>query len=256
MTISIALATYNEQDNIKKFLDAHLWADQIVIVDGKSDDNTQKIIKSYQKKHKKIKLIITDNKPMFHINKQMAIKATTSDWILQLDTDEIVSNKLKTEILSTIKSTDFDGFWLPRSNYFLGKFLKKGGQYPDKTLRLYRQGHGHLPCLSVHEQAIVKGRVGELNNDLLHYADTDFSRYLMRNNRYTNLMADQLKKKKTKINLISFVNYFFIKPAITFFTIYFRHLGFVDGFPGLVFAYYSAISHRAAFCKLYAKNRS
>lgn len=255
MTLSIALATYNEEGNIKKFLDTHLWVDEIVIVDGQSNDNTQKIIKTYQKKYKKIKLIVTPNKPMFHINKQLAIDACKSDWVLQLDADEIISTDLKQEITSTINTTKLDGFWLPRSNYFLGRFLKKGGQYPDHTLRLYRRGRGHLPCLSVHEQAEVKGQVGHLNHDLLHYADADFSRYLLRNNRYTDLMAEELFKQKVKINIFSFLNYFFVKPGITFLSIYLRHKGFMDGFPGLVFAYYSSISHRAAYCKLYAQNR-
>lgn len=253
MTLSIALATFNEESNIEKFLRSHLWADEIIIVDGKSKDNTQKIINNLQKKYKKIKLIITTNKPIFHLNKQIAIEAVTSDWVLQLDADEIVSPTLKIEILQAIKSTDCRGFWLKRSNYFLGRFLKKGGQYPDKTLRLYRRGYGHLPCQSVHEQAVVNGKVGELKHDLLHFADADFSRYLLRNNRYTSLMAEDLNRQKLPLNFFTFINYFFIKPEITFFSIYFRHKGFLDGFPGLVFAYYSSISHRAAFVKYYGQ---
>lgn len=253
MTLSICLATYNEETNIDKFLSSHLWADEIIVVDGKSEDNTQTIIKKYQKKYPKIKLIVTDNHPIFHLNKQKAIDAATSEWILQLDADEIISPSLHQEILKTIKTTKLNGFWLKRSNYFLGRFLKKGGQYPDKTLRLYRQGAGHLPCLSVHEQAVVTGQVGELTQDLLHFADADFSRYLLRNNRYTSLMADEMAKQKIKLNLITFLNYFFIKPEITFFSIYFRHKGFLDGFSGLVFAYYSSISHRAAYIKYYGQ---
>lgn len=253
MTLTIALATYNEETNIEKFLETHLWADEIIIVDGKSEDNTQKIIITCQKKYKNIKMLITDNKPIFHFNKQIAISAATSDWILQLDADEIVSSSLKKEILQTIKSTCYQGFWLKRANYFLGRFLKKGGQYPDKTLRLYRRGAGRLPCQSVHEQAVVNGQVGELKHDLLHFADADFSRYLIRNNRYTSLMAEDLNQQKLTLNLFTFINYFFIKPEITFLSIYFRHKGFLDGFPGLVFAYYSSISHRAAFVKYYGQ---
>lgn len=252
-TITIALATFNEEANIEKFLQSHFWANEIIIVDGQSQDNTQKIIKSFQKKYHQIKLIVTANKPMFHLNKQIAIDASSSNWILQLDADEIVSPELKTEILKTIAATDLDGFWLKRSNFFLGRFLKKGGQYPDKTLRLYRCGTGHLPCLSVHEQAVVKGRVGELTADLLHFADADFHRYLLRNHRYTSLMADDMIKNHLPLNFLTFLNYFFLKPEITFFQIYFRHLGFLDGLPGLIFAYYSAISHRTAFSKYYGQ---
>lgn len=252
-TISVAIATYNEELNIKRCLDAiHSWVDEIIIVDGQSNDKTIEIAKKY----KKVKLISTTNKPIFHINKQMAIDVCKSNWILQLDADEVISPELAKEIQQVISNPkDFNGFWIKRKNYFLGHFLKKGGQYPDQTLRLYKNGKGKLPCISVHEQAVVEGKVGELKNDLLHFADADFSRYILRNNRYTSLMAQDLKTNKVKLNFISFINYFLIKPTVTFFTIYFRHKGFIDGFPGFVFAYYSAISHQAAFIKYYGDQK-
>jgi len=250
-TLSVAIATYNEAENIERCLKALTdWVDEIVVVDGKSTDNTVKIIKKF----KNIKVISTDNKAMFHINKQMAIDSCTSDWILQLDADEVVSDELKDEILKTIADSKFNGFWIKRKNYFLGKFLTKGGVYPDPTIRLYRRGFGKLPCKNVHEQAEINGSVATLNSDLLHYADPTFSRYLLRNDRYTSLLASDFKKDGVKINFISFLNYFVIKPIYWFFLAYFRHRAYVDGFQGFVFAWYSSLRFPIAYIKLFELN--
>lgn len=250
-TLSIAIATYNEAENINRCLKAVSdWVDEIVIVDGKSSDDTVKIAKQY----KKSKIISTDNKAMFHINKQMAIDACQSDWILQLDADEMVTDNLKDEILKTISDTKFNGFWINRQNYFLGKFLKKGGVYPDPTLRLYRRGFAKLPCKNVHEQAEIKGPIGHLNSDLLHYADPNFSRYLLRNDRYTSLLAIDFKNSGVKINFFNFINYFIFKPCHWFCLAYFRHRGYIDGFQGFVFAWYSSLRFPIAYIKLFELN--
>lgn len=251
-TLSIAIATYNEQDNITRCLKSiHKIATEIIIVDGNSTDNTVNI----SNKFSKVRIISTDNKPIFHINKQIAIDACKSDWILQLDADEYVSPSLSKEISHIIKQNPKDisesGFWIKRQNYFLGKFLTKGGVYPDPTIRFYKKGKAKLPCLNVHEQAVVSGSVGILKNDLYHYADGSFSRYLARNNRYTTLIAQQLKDDRTAITFISFLKFYILKPIIRFLQIYIRHRGYIDGFPGFVFAFFSAMVYPIAFTKYY-----
>jgi hypothetical protein len=167
----------------------------------------------------------------------------------------VVTPSLKKEILSILeknpKSVVENGFWIPRKNYFLGRFLTKGGQYPDYTIRFYKNGKGHLPCVDVHEQAIVEGKVGHLKNDFQHYADTSFSLYLLRANRYTTLLAQELKEKKVKINFISFINYYIVKPSWWFFKTYFRHRGYVDGLSGFAFSYFSALRFPIAYNKYY-----
>jgi len=246
INLSVAIATYNEEHNIKDFLDNLNWVPQIILVDGQSTDQTVSVAKKY----KNVKVISTTNKPIFHINKQIAIDACTNDWILQLDADERVSPKLKTEIIETInRPTENNGYWIKRKNYFLGYFLTKGGQYPDPVIRLFKKGKGKLACLSVHEQVEIDGRVGELKNDLYHYADISFSRYLQRNNRYTSLMADDFIQKKIPISIPSFLKYFFIMPTYWFLTTFFRHKGFVDKFPGFVFSWYSSLRFPIAYIK-------
>jgi len=251
-TLSVTLAVYNESKNITRCLEAiEDIADEIIVVDGQSQDDTVSLVKKF----KKAKVISTTNKPMFHTNKQMGISACKGDWILQLDADEIVTPELKKEIQSFLKQDPNDikenGFWIPRKNYFLGTFLKKGGQYPDPTIRFYKNGKAHLPCLDVHEQAEVDGEVGWLKNDLEHYADTSFSLYLLRANRYTTLLADELKSKKTPINFSSFLKFYFFKPIHWFLKTFFRHRGYVDGFPGFVFSFYSALRFPIAYTKYF-----
>jgi glycosyltransferase involved in cell wall biosynthesis len=256
-TISVAIATYNEENNIAKCLEAVVdWVDEIIIADGTSQDKTIEIASKY----KNVKIIKTTNKSMFHINKNIAIDGCTSDWILQLDADEIVTPELKKEIDSYL-TKDIDeikenGFWIPRKNYFLGTFLKKGGQYPDPTIRFYKNGKAHLPCKDVHEQAEVDGLVGFLKNDLEHYADTSFSLYLFRANRYTTLLADELKSKKVPINFGSFLKYYFFLPWWWFLKTFFRHRGYVDGFPGFVFSFYSSIRFPIAYTKYYELSKN
>jgi glycosyltransferase involved in cell wall biosynthesis len=250
--LSVTLATYNESKNITRCLSAiNDIADEIIVVDGQSQDDTISLVKKF----KQAKVISTTNKPMFHLNKQMGIDACKGIWILQLDADEIVTPELKKEISLIIKkdinSVPENAFWIPRKNYFLGTFLKKGGQYPDPTIRFYKNGKAHLPCKDVHEQAQVEGKLGWLKNDLEHFADTSFSLYLLRANRYTTLFANELKEKHTKINLTNFINFYFFKPTWWFLKTFFRHRGYVDGFPGFVFSFYSALRFPIAYTKYY-----
>lgn len=249
--VSVAVATFNEERNIGKCLESVAdWVDEIVVVDGSSKDKTVEIARKY-----KAKITVTDNPPIFHINKQKAIDACTGDWILQLDADEVVTDELKKEILSVINpqptthNPQPNGYFMPRKNYFLGKFLTKGGQYPDYTLRLYKKGKGRLPCRDVHEQAEVEGKTEYLQNPLLHYPYADFSEYLEHFRRYTDIFAREYKKEKLGTNPASFLNYTFIKPVIWFLLSFIRHKGFIDGWPGFVFSFFSSLRFPVSFIK-------
>jgi len=243
--LSVVLATFNEQENLGRCLDSVKdIADEIVIVDGSSTDNTVNIAKKYG-----AKTITTINKPNFHINKNIAIDAAKGGWILQLDADEVVSPELAMEIISRIQDlgSNICGYWINRKNWFLDRFLTKGGQYPDPTLRLYRRGLARLPAKDVHEQAVVTGSVGHLKSDLLHYRDTSFEKYLDGFNRYSSLLAGQMKNQP--VNLFSVSWFLFFKPAYIFLNIYVRHRGLVDGYAGFVFALFSGLIWGVAFIK-------
>lgn len=244
--ISVALAVFNEEDNLKNCLESvRDLAWEIVIVDGGSSDKTLDIAEGFG-----AKIIQTNNPPVFHINKNKAIDAAKGDWVLQLDADEVVTGELYKEIQKVTSSeSEINGYWIPRRNFFLGRFLTKGGQYPDYTLRLYRKGKGKLPAKDVHEQAIVEGKVGYLKNDLLHLRDKNFSQYLEGFNRYTDLLSFQMKEAGIKRSVSSFVKFIMIKPSWWFIKTYFRHRGYVDGFPGFVFALFSSFRFPVAYIK-------
>ena len=277
-TISVTLATYNNQDSLDACLQSVTWVDEIVIVDGHSTDKTVEIAKKY-----KAKVLLRENNPIFHVQKQIANETAKSDWILQLDSDEVVPESLKNEILELLNGRHFgqDGwispikkninklfkifpepkklnmpaaaYWLSRKNYFLGRFLRATGQYPDPIIRLFQRDLAYLPAKSVHEQMVVKGKTGWLTNDYEHYGTPSFDRYLLREDRYSSLTAQELKDQKIKINLVNTVNYLFLKPAETFLGLFFRYRGFMDGFPGFVFSLYSGLHFAFAYMKLWEK---
>jgi glycosyltransferase involved in cell wall biosynthesis len=272
-TLAVAIATFNEEENLAACLDSVKGlADEIVIVDGSSLDKTVEIAKSFG-----AKVLVKDNPQMFHINKQKAIDMTTSDWILQLDADERVSPKLAEEIKKFINMTDveiedyqksiprfklfqrhqrlieerdgkvgkldkpFAAFFLPRANFFLGRYLKSGGVYPDGVIRLFKKDKAYLPCKDVHEQFEVDGRVGWLQNDLLHYDSPTFEKYITRNQRYTKFIATQYKQEKLPKNIVNFFKYILILPVYWFLMTYIRHKGFKDSWQGFVFSFFSAL---------------
>lgn len=252
-TVSVVLATFNEEENLPLCLESVKdLADEIIIVDGSSTDRTVEIAKKYG-----AKVLVTDNPPVFHINKQKAIDMATKDWILQFDADERATPELKKEISHLISFSDrrnkLNGYWISRKNWFLGRFLMKGGQYPDYTLRLYRRGKGRLPQKDVHEQAKVVGEVGYLKNPLLHYPYKDFSSYFFKWKRYTDLLASQmnekLKKRTLFIKATYSIGYIFVKPIHWFLTTYIRHKGFMDLWPGFVFSFFSALRFPVSYLK-------
>ncbi len=250
--ISVAIATYNEEENIQSCLDAVTsWVDEIVMVDGGSTDATVGIAKKF-----KAKIIVTDNPPIFHINKQKALDACRGDWILQLDADEIVTPELRDEILKLVRLSTLDfrhstpnGFFIPRKNFFLGSWLHKGGQYPDYLIRLFKRGKGRFPCKSVHEQIQIDGEVGYVMHPLTHNTSGSLKDYWRKANSYILLSADNYKENKLPINPATYVVYTLVKPTVTFLSLFIRHKGFLDGYYGFLFAFLSALHHPLAYMR-------
>ena len=241
--ISVVLAVYNEENNIRRCLESvKEFADEIVVVDGSSIDQTREIAKQLG-----AKVIKTSNKPIFHINKQLAIDAAKHNLILQLDADEVVDKELNLFIQELNQklqkhpsSVKEKAWWLKRKNNFLGHWLKKGGQYPDPVIRLFIRGKARLPQKSVHEQMEVEGQVGWANGHLLHYSNPHLRDYWRKLQTYTSLEATKLIEADQSMGLRKIFNYLLIKPISTFFNIFIRHKGFVDGVYGLLFAFLSA----------------
>lgn len=249
--ISVVLATHNEEKNLPRCLESvKSFAGEIIVVDGESTDKTVDIARSFG-----AKVISTSNKSNFHINKQMAMDAATGSLVLQMDADEEVDQQLQ----HFIKQTDAEvsaqtapavAWYLKRKNYFLSAFLTKGGQYPDPVIRLYIKGKARLPQKNVHEQMEVDGEVLTADGHLLHFPYPDFATYMKKFNTYTSFEADRLKESDT---VVSAATYLLFKPLLTFFSLYLRHKGFVDGMPGFIFALMSSLHHPFVFLKFKEK---
>jgi glycosyltransferase involved in cell wall biosynthesis len=251
--LSVALAVYNEEATLAACLESVKdLADEVVIVDGASTDATVVVAQKYG-----AKIIKEENRTNFHINKQIAIDACQGSWILQLDADERVSSMLAAEIKTAIEaplSSAPSAYYLKRRNYFLGRWMSKGGMYPDPVIRLFQKGKAKLPQQTVHELMEVQGPTKWLNQDLLHIADPTFARYLKRSNRYTTLQAEEwLKEGKLGVDTWTMLHYTKVKPFFRFLEIYLRHKGFMDGFPGFVFALYSGTHIRSSYIKYWEK---
>lgn len=279
MKISVVLATYNEEKNIKDCIDTvKKIADEIIIVDGESSDKTVLIARENG-----AKVFIEKNHPIFHINKEKALSLAKNEWILQLDADERVTEALAEEILKIVNMSDeerekyqvslskrdlflrhqellikrdgqigttegsYNAFFIPRLNYFLGRYLKYGGVYPDGVIRLVRRHKAHFPCKSVHEQIEVSGKVGWLSHDLKHIDSPTFTRYLERNKRYVHLIATEIANEKNPKSILKIGDYLLLKPTYWFFLTYVRHKGFLDSWQGLVFSFFSALRFPRAY---------
>ncbi|HKB88314.1 MAG TPA: glycosyltransferase family 2 protein [Patescibacteria group bacterium] len=264
LKLSVVLATRNEEENIARCLESVKdIADEIIIVDEYSTDKTRDIAEKLG-----ARVYLEPHHGIFHITKQKALDKAKGDWILQLDADEVVTEKLSKDIIQVLvgnyvytKNRLFEkhqqlveardgkignenstvvGYFIPRKNIFLGKPLVHAGVYPDGVIRLVRNGNAEFPQKSVHEQIQLDGQVSWLTGDLLHYDSPTLKRYLSRLNRYTDLHAEELRIKKVPKSFWSFISYTIFKPIYIFCNLYFRHLGFLDGVGGFLWSFFSA----------------
>ncbi|MFH1823759.1 MAG: glycosyltransferase family 2 protein [Candidatus Firestonebacteria bacterium] len=246
MGISVIIITYNEQNNIKKCLESVKWADEIIIVDSGSKDKTLDIVKKYTDK------IYIHKWRGYSKDKNFGISKAKNEWILSIDSDEIVSDKLKREIIRVIKNTKFDGFFISRKVYFLNKWIKHCGWYPDYQLRLFKRSKGRFDENKlVHEHVKLNGRIGYLKSNLLHFPYKDLNQYFQRFNKYTTLSANEMYKEDKKGCFINLM----LNPFFTFFKMYFLKLGFLDGFSGFVVCFLSSFYNFVKYSKLWELTR-
>jgi (heptosyl)LPS beta-1,4-glucosyltransferase len=286
--LSVVLATRNEDKNIRKCLNSvKAIAGEIILVDEYSTDRTREVAKEFG-----AKVFLEPHHDIFHITKQKALEEASGEWVLQLDADEVVTPSLAAEIGRVINMTNSQikariigderkrdlfrrhqtlveardgkigrntgevvGFFIPRINIFLGKPLIHAGSYPDGVIRLIKNGKARFPQKSVHEQIELDGEVAWLESGLEHFDSPTLQRYLNRLNRYTDLQAGELTAKKVPRNFWYFVLYVKLKPAYTFCNLYFRHLGFLDGVPGFLWSFLSAMHFPIAYFKYVTAER-
>src|SRR5450631_1926332 len=247
LTLSVAIITFNEEANLARTLASVAWADEIVVVDSGSTDRTREIAESFRAKFH------VEPWKGFAAQKNSALAKATGDWILSLDADEEVEPALAEEIRTVLAAaTSVAGFWIPRKNFFLGRWIKHGGFYPDPKLRLFRRGAGQFEERLVHEDLRIEGNTASLRNHLLHQAYPTIEDYLEHMNRYSSLGAKMAVAKR--VRSFSFVD-IVIRPRLTFFYNYFLRLGFMDGREGLLLHLYHADYVSWKYAKAWERGR-
>jgi glycosyltransferase involved in cell wall biosynthesis len=238
VTLSVVLITQNEETNLPGTLESVLplvrdGLGEIIVVDSGSTDGTLEIAKTNGAK------IFTEPWKGFAAQKNSAIDKATGDWILQLDADEALEPELALEIQSALATdSTSNGFWLPRKNFFLGRWIKHGGFYPDPKLRLIRRGTGRFEEYGAHPTIKVSGPTRTFEHALLHSAYPTLRGYIDHMNNYSSMGAKLAVDKGHR--RFSFVN-IVIRPLLTFVYNYFIRLGFLDGREGLLLHLYHSV---------------
>lgn len=245
--ISSIVITYNEEENIRECLKSLEWTDEIIVVDSNSSDKTAEIATELKAN------VISAKKLTFGAKKNLGIDAAKGPWILWIDADERVTPELRSEIQQIVKNKPAaEAFDINRKSFFITKFIKHSGWYPDFTLRLFKKSTGiRFSNEQVHEKAVYSGKVHRLKSEILHYTDRDFERYISKMNNYTSLSARELNSKGNKAGLTDII----FRPVFTFFKMYFLRLGMLDGYIGLVLCILSSIHVFFKYSKLYRLNK-
>jgi glycosyltransferase involved in cell wall biosynthesis len=252
-TLSVAIITLNEADNLARTLASVRFADEIVIVDSRSTDETVEIAESFGAK------VFSEAWKGFARQKNSAIDRCVGTWVLSLDADEELTEELQTEIRGMLEADaqivpQVDGYRLRLRHVFLGRWMRYGGYYPDMKLRLFRRvtasGAAHFTDRPVHESVVVAGRVEAMKKDFLHHGYPNLEIYLEHMNRYSSLGARIVAEKgKLSRSLPAFCWNVALVPLLTFVWNYVFRLGFLDGREGLLLHLY----HSAYISWKYAK---
>ena len=230
-TLSVAMIAMNEEANLPRTLESVRWANEIIVVDSGSKDRTIEIAHSF------------GAKTTYHDfgghgeQKNVALDLCSSEWILLLDADEVLSPELQAEIQTLLSGEpQFGAYWIPRLNLYFGRWIRHGGFYPDRKLRLFRRGAARLSeGVGPHSTPQFEGPRGKLHGDMLHYAYPTLTIYLEHMNRYSSEIAHLLYKRgRDSKSLPAFLWNTVLNPAATFVYNYFFRLGFLDGREGLL----------------------
>ena len=243
MKITATIITLNEERHIARAIESLRCCDEIVVIDSGSADRTTELAENLGAR------VIESPWRGYAGQKNWAAERATYDWILSLDADEALSEGLEGELWNLKKNgPKYDAYTMPRLAQYLGRWILHCGWYPDRKVRLYNRHKARWVGDFVHESVQVRGRLGHLESNLLHFTCDSLSEHLKTMDRYTTLAAEELVSRKTRVGW----RHLILDPAWTFTKTYFVHRGFLDGIEGLTIAYMAALY---TFLK-YAKSRN
>jgi len=234
MEISATIITFNEESNIKAACESVAWAGEVVVVDSNSTDATHEIAEACGAR------VIVNDWPGFGVQKQFAVDQAKHEWILSLDADERVSDELKQSILKLQNEKDLaDGYQISRRTYYQDRWIRGGGWYPDRQLRLFRKSKGRWKQRHIHESVTMNpgARVERLTGDLLHYtSQTAAHHHRMIGERYAPLAAQQMFEEGRRTSVFGVAS---AGPAAFIRSLILKG-GLRDGFAGFTIASFAA----------------
>ena len=271
MTLSVVIITYNEEANIGRTLESvqPLVVDgkgEIIVVDSGSTDRTVEIARSHAAK------VFVEDWKGYAAQKNYAIDKASGDWILSLDADESLDPTLVEELLGRGGKgqhqwclTKLDagnksqalkvpsGFWIARRNHFLGRWIRHGGFWPDRKLRLFQRGAATFEDRLVHEDVKLNGPTAILDGAITHHSYPTLSDYIDHMNRYSSLGAEMAVANGPRgFSVINIV----LRPLATFIYNYFFRVGFLDGREGLLLHLYHAVYVSWKYAKAWELSRN
>ncbi|MCD6451703.1 MAG: glycosyltransferase family 2 protein [Acidobacteria bacterium] len=245
--LSVVIITKDEEENIEEALSSVSFADEIVVVDALSSDRTVEIARRFTDK-----VFLREWKGYVE-QKNFALAKARFPWVLSLDADERVTPELAREIEEVLSARDkADGYFIPRRVFYLGRWIRYGGWYPDYQLRLARREKARFVGGSVHEVMRVEGKTERLSSFLLHFTYKDITEHIERMNLYTSLVAFDRKKEGRRPSLLKLI----FSPPLSFIKGYIIKLGFLDGIPGFIIAFLSSCYTFLKEAKLFELYRS
>lgn len=241
--ITVLLPTFNNETGIRSTLESVSWAEEILVVDSFSTDHTLDICREYGAR------VIQHEYIQSAQQKNWAAPQCTHDWVLQIDTDEVLEPGLREEIVKAVAnaSPEVEAFRIPRKNHVLGRWMRYGGIYPDYQTRLFRRDRGRWIDREVHARVAVKGRVETLTHHIMHYGMPNISKQLRNLDRYTRYEADEMLKNGTRFRWYRLT----LRPWLVFFHRYLLRRGFCEGWRGLVVCGYLMIYDFLSQAKLW-----
>jgi glycosyltransferase involved in cell wall biosynthesis len=248
--LSVSLIASNEEKNIGRCLDSvRSIADEIVVVHNDCSDKTVEIAESYGAK------CFEQKWQGYKDQKNISLGKATKSWVLCLDADEVVSPELLSSIKEFIKQgpeQGVDGYAFNRLSFFLGKWIKHGDWYPDRKLRLIKNGEATWTGAQVHEVLRANGSVERMKGDLLHFSYPSMSSFIEKTISFSDLYLQRQLETKRKWRLPDVL----FRPIWRFARGYIIRLGFLDGFPGFFIAVATAFSTFFKHSRLYESSHT
>jgi len=237
--LAVCVITLDEEDRIGDCLASVAWADEILVVDSGSSDRTAAIAAAHGAR------VIVRAWPGYAAQKNFALEQVAAEWVLSIDADERVSPELASAIRALVAAADerIAGASMPRRTWYLGRWIRHGGWYPDRKLRLVRRGRGSWQGEYVHERLVADGAIRALDGDLLHYTYRGIADHLRTIDRFTTAAAREMASRGAGPAWIGML----VNPPLKFLKMYLLKAGLLDGVPGFIAAvlgsYYVFLKH-------------